>query len=232
MKNFKFTEVATAVDATTLAVVGKMALEGKNADIKNMMNGEEVSFEVEETDTYGSMKTVIKAFSLIDGLNLITITLPITDNKTVSEHIKKCVNGAFEEGTTWYNVDIESVYNDTIVFVRDADTGRNKAKTITLELVLPSDTSDDFMRDIRRTVHKSFKGMDDYVESNVIVYSSPTVEDDLTQVGVNIDCGSVKDKIGVFSKTVRFVGDTLEKFFNDENNFGEEDQCLMEKINE
>lgn len=226
MKNFKFTNVSEAADATTLAVVGKMALEGKTAEIKSVMNGEAVSFEVEESDTYASMKTVIKSFSLIDGLNLITIALPITDNKTVSAYIKKCINEAFEEGTTWYNVDIESAYNDTIVFVRDADTGNN-AKTITLELVLPGDTSDEFMRDIRRTVHKSFKGMDDYMESNVIVYSSPTGGDDLTQVGVNIDCYAIKDKMKVFGKTERFVSETLDKIFNDESYLN-----LLEKINE
>lgn len=213
MKNFKFTGVSEAADAITLAVVGKMTIEGKNA--KSVMNGEAVSFEVEDTDAYTSIAMALMAFALIEGVNLITITMPITDNGTVSEYMKK-VTGAFEEEMCWSNVDIGSAYDDKIVFVRNDDT-KNKTKTISLELVLPAETHDDFMRDIISSVHKSLKGMGDYIESNVIVYSSPTGGDDLVNVGVNVDCFAVKDKIGVFGKIERFVSETLEKVFNGED---------------
>ena len=213
MKNFKFTGVSEPADALTLAVVGKMAIEGKNA--KSVMNGEAVSFEVEDTDAYTSIAMALMAFALIEGVNLITITMPITDNGTVSEYMKK-VTGAFEEEMCWSNVDIGSAYDDKIVFVRNDDT-KNKTKTISLELVLPAETHDDFIRDIRSSVHKSLKGMGDYIESNVIVYSSPTGGDDLVNVGVNVDCFAVKDKIGVFGKIERFVSETLEKVFNGED---------------
>ena len=214
MKNFKFTGVSEAADAITLAVIGKMTIEGKNA--KSVMNGEAVSFEVEDTDAYTSIAMVVRAFALIEGLNLITITMPITDNGTVPEHMKNIVTGVCEEEMCWSNVDIGSAYNDKIVFVRNDDT-KNKTKTISLELVLPAETHDDFMRDIRSSVHKSLKGMGDYIESNVIVYSSPTGGDDLVNVGVNVDCFAVKDKIGVFGKIERFVSETLEKVFNGED---------------
>ena len=213
MKNFKFTGVSEAADAITLAVVGKMTIEGKNA--KSVMNGEAVSFEVEDTDAYTSIAMALMAFALIEGVNLITIAMPITDNGTVSEYMKK-VTGAFEEEMCWSNVDIGSAYDDKIVFVRNDDT-KNKTKTISLELVLPAETHDDFMRDIISSVHKSLKGMGDYIESNVIVYSSPTGGDDLVNVGVNVDCFAVKDKIGVFGKIERFVSETLEKVFNGED---------------
>ena len=215
MKNFKFTGVSEAADAITLAVVGKMTIEGKN-NAKSVMNGEAVSFEVEDTDAYTSIAMVVRAFALIEGLNLITITMPITDNGTVSEHMKNIVTGVCEEEMCWSNVDIGSAYDDKIVFVRNDDT-KNKTKTISLELVLPAETHDDFMRDIRSSVHKSLKGMGDYIESNVIVYSSPTGGDDLVNVGVNVDCFAVKDKIGVFGKIERFVSETLEKVFNGED---------------
>lgn len=48
---------------------------------------------------------------------------------------------------------------------------------------------------------------------NKLLYSG----DDLVNVGVNVDCFAVKDKIGVFGKIERFVSETLEKVFNGED---------------
>ena len=98
MKNFKFTEVATATDNITLVVIGKLTLNGPRSIFKNVKGAEEISFEVEEEDTYESISTIVRSFTLMDGLNLVVVKYP------GKECMKKIIDEIFENEMAWYNV--------------------------------------------------------------------------------------------------------------------------------
>ena len=102
MKNFKFTEVAVATDSITLAVVGKLTLTFNRSTIKNVIDGKEISFEIEDGDSYESISTVVRSLTLVDcslGLNLVVV-------KYKSDRIKKIIDDIFENDAVWCNVDI------------------------------------------------------------------------------------------------------------------------------
>ena len=102
MKNFKFTEVAVATDSITLAVVGKLTLTFNRSTIKNVIDGKEISFEIEDGDSYESISTVVRSLTLVDcslGLNLVVV-------KYKSDRIKKIIDEIFENDVVWCNVDI------------------------------------------------------------------------------------------------------------------------------
>lgn len=208
MKNFKFTEVATATDNITLVVVGKLALNGPRPIFKNVKGAEEISFEVEDTDTYESISTIVRSFTLMDGLNLVVVKYP------GKECMKKIIDEIFENEMAWYNVYVGDNY---LAFARSSY--EHKEKSINVKLVLPENTDNHTMRHIRKSVHESFKCVDDYEQSSAVVVYSNKNDSDITQVGVNVDCSAIVNRIDVFNGINHLVRDVLSKSsgeFNEE----------------
>ena len=121
MKNFKFTEVATATDNITLVVIGKLALNGPRSIFKNVTGAEEISFEVEEEDTYESISTIVRSFTLMDGLNLVVVKYH------GGECVKKIIDEIFENEMEWHNLDIGGNY---LAFARSSYEHKEKSINI------------------------------------------------------------------------------------------------------
>ena len=200
MKNFKFTEVATATDSITLVVVGKLTLNGPRPIFKNVKDAEEISFEVEEEDTYESISTIVRSFKLMDGLNLVVVKYP------GKECMKKIIDEIFENEMVWYNVYVDDNY---LAFARSSY--EHKEKSINVKLVLPENTDNHTMRHIRKSVHESFKGTVDYEQSLAVVVYSNKNDSDITQVGVRVDCSAIVNRIETFNGIKCLVRDVLSK---------------------
>ena len=200
MKNFKFTEVATATDNITLVVVGKLALNGPRPIFKNVKDAEEISFEVEEEDTYESISTIVRSFTLMDGLNLVVVKYH------GEECVKKIIDEIFENEMGWHNLDIGGNY---LAFARSSY--EHKEKSINVKLVLPENTDNHTMRHIRKSVHESFKGTVDYEQSLAVVVYSNKNDSDITQVGVRVDCSAIVNRIETFNGIKCLVRDVLSK---------------------
>ena len=200
MKNFKFTEVATATDNITLVVIGKLALNGPRPIFKNVKDAEEISFEVEEEDTYESISTIVRSFTLMDGLNLVVVKYP------GKECMKKIIDEIFENEMVWYNVYVDDNY---LAFARSSY--EHKEKSINVKLVLPENTDNHTMRHIRKSVHESFKGTVDYEQSLAVVVYSNKNDSDITQVGVRVDCSAIVNRIETFNGIKCLVRDVLSK---------------------
>ena len=200
MKNFKFTEVATATDNITLVVVGKLALNGPRPIFKNVKDAEEISFEVEEEDTYESISTIVRSFTLMDGLNLVVVKY------TGKECMKKIIDEIFENEMVWYNVYVDDNY---LAFARSSY--EHKEKSINIKLILPENTDNHTMRHIRKSVHESFKGTVDYEQSLAVVVYSNKNDSDITQVGLRVDCSAIVNRIETFNGIKCLVRDVLSK---------------------
>ena len=208
MKNFKFTEVATATDNITLVVIGKLALNGPRPIFKNVTGAEEISFEVEDTDAYESISTIVRSFKLMDGLNLVVVKYP------GKECMKKIIDEIFENEMVWYNVYADDNY---LAFARSSY--ENKEKSINIKLILPENTDNHTMRHIRKSVHESFKGTVDYEQSLAVVVYSNKNDSDITQVGLRVDCSAIVNRIETFNGIKCLVRDVLSKSsgeFNEE----------------
>ena len=130
MKNFKFTEVAVATDSITLAVVGKLTLTFNRSTIKNVIDGKEISFEIEDGDSYESISTVVRSLTLVDcslGLNLVVVKYH------GEECVKKIIDEIFENEMEWHNLDIGGNY---LAFARSSY--EHKEKSINVKLYLTS----------------------------------------------------------------------------------------------
>ena len=200
MKNFKFTEVATATDNITLVVIGKLALNGPSSIFKNVTGAEEISFEVEEEDTYESISTIVRSFTLMDGLNLVVVKYH------GDECVKKIIDEIFENEMEWHNLDIGGNY---LAFARSSY--EHKEKSINIKLILPENTDNHTMRHIRKSVHESFKGTVDYEQSLAVVVYSNKNDSDITQVGVRVDCSAIVNRIETFNGIKCLVRDVLSK---------------------
>ena len=200
MKNFKFTEVATATDNITLVVIGKLALNGPRPIFKNVKDAEEISFEVEEEDTYESISTIVRSFTLMDGLNLVVVKYH------GEECVKKIIDEIFENEMEWHNLDIGGNY---LAFARSSY--EHKEKSINVKLVLPENTDNHTMRHIRKSVHESFKGTVDYEQSLAVVVYSNKNDSDITQVGLRVDCSAIVNRIETFNGIKCLVRDVLSK---------------------
>ena len=208
MKNFKFTEVATATDNITLVVIGKLALNGPRSIFKNVTGAEEISFEVEEEDTYESISTIVRSFTLMDGLNLVVVKYH------GEECVKKIIDEIFENEMVWYNVYVDDNY---LAFARSSY--EHKEKSINIKLILPENTDNHTMRHIRKSVHESFKGTVDYEQSLAVVVYSNKNDSDITQVGLRVDCSAIVNRIETFNGIKCLVRDVLSKSsgeFNEE----------------
>lgn len=200
MKNFKFTEVATATDNITLVVVGKLALNGPRSIFKNVTGAEEISFEVEEEDTYESISTIVRLFTLMDGLNLVVVKYH------GEECVKKIIDEIFENEMGWHNLDIGGNY---LAFARSSY--EHKEKSINVKLILPENTDNHTMRHIRKSAHESFKGTVDYEQSLAVVVYSNKNDSDITQVGLRVDCSAIVNRIETFNGIKCLVRDVLSK---------------------
>ena len=200
MKNFKFTEVATATDNITLVVIGKLALNGPSSIFKNVTGAEEISFEVEEEDTYESISTIVRSFTLMDGLNLVVVKYH------GDECVKKIIDEIFENEMEWHNLDIGGNY---LAFARSSY--EHKEKSINIKLILPENTDNHTMRHIRKSVHESFKGTVDYEQSLAVVVYSNKNDSDITEVGLRVDCSAIVNRIETFNGIKCLVRDVLSK---------------------
>ena len=200
MKNFKFTEVATATDNITLVVIGKLALNGPSSIFKNVTGAEEISFEVEEEDTYESISTIVRSFTLMDGLNLVVVKYH------GDECVKKIIDEIFENEMEWHNLDIGGNY---LAFARSSY--EHKEKSINIKLILPENTDNHTMRHIRKSVHESFKGTVDYEQSLAVVVFSNKNDSDITEVGLRVDCSAIVNRIETFNGIKCLVRDVLSK---------------------
>ena len=209
MKNFKFTEVATATDNITLVVIGKLALNGPRSIFKNVTGAEEISFEVEEEDTYESISTIVRSFTLMDGLNLVVVKYH------GEECVKKIIDEIFENEMEWHNLDIGGNY---LAFARSSY--EHKEKSINVKLVLPENTDNHTMRHIRKSVHESFKGTVDYEQSLAAIVYSNENENAITQVGLKVNCSAIVNRIEIFNGIKHLVSDVLSRSsgeLNEEN---------------
>ena len=209
MKNFKFTEVATATDNITLVVIGKLALNGPRSIFKNVTGAEEISFEVEEEDTYESISTIVRSFTLMDGLNLVVVKCH------GEECVKKIIDEIFENEMEWHNLDIGGNY---LAFARSSY--EHKEKSINVKLVLPENTDNHTMRHIRKSVHESFKGTVDYEQSLAAIVYSNENENAITQVGLKVNCSAIVNRIEIFNGIKHLVSDVLSRSsgeLNEEN---------------
>ena len=209
MKNFKFTEVATATDNITLVVIGKLALNGPRSIFKNVTGAEEISFEVEEEDTYESISTIVRSFTLMDGLNLVVVKYH------GEECVKKIIDEIFENEMEWHNLDIGGNY---LAFARSSY--EHKEKSINVKLVLPENTDNHTMCHIRKSVHESFKGTVDYEQSLAAIVYSNENENAITQVGLKVNCSAIVNRIEIFNGIKHLVSDVLSRSsgeLNEEN---------------
>ena len=217
MKNFKFTEVATATDNITLVVIGKLALNGPRSIFKNVTGAEEISFEVEEEDTYESISTIVRSFTLMDGLNLVVVKYH------GEECVKKIIDEIFENEMEWHNLDIGGNY---LAFARSSY--EHKEKSINVKLVLPENTDNHTMRHIRKSVHESFKGTVDYEQSLAAIVYSNENENAITQVGLRVNCSAIVNRIEIFNGIKRLVSDVLSRSsgeLNEENDENKNEDC-------
>lgn len=217
MKNFKFTEVATATDNITLVVIGKLALNGPRSIFKNVTGAEEISFEVEEEDTYESISTIVRSFTLMDGLNLVVVKYH------GEECVKKIIDEIFENEMEWHNLDIGGNY---LAFARSSY--EHKEKSINIKLILPENTDNHTMRHIRKSVHESFKGTVDYEQSLAAIVYSNENENAITQVGLKVNCSAIVNRIEIFNGIKHLVSDVLGKSsgeLNEENDENKNEDC-------
>ena len=217
MKNFKFTEVATATDNITLAVIGKLALNGPRSIFKNVTCAEEISFEVEEEDTYESISTIVRSFTLMDGLNLVVVKYH------GGECVKKIIDEIFENEMEWHNLDIGGNY---LAFTRSSY--EHKEKSINIKLILPENTDNHTMRHIRKSVHESFKGTVDYEQSLAAIVYSNENENAITQVGLKVNCSAIVNRIEIFNGIKHLVSDVLSRSsgeLNEENDENKNEDC-------
>ena len=217
MKNFKFTEVATATDNITLVVIGKLALNGPRSIFKNVTGAEEISFEVEEEDTYESISTIVRSFTLMDGLNLVVVKYH------GEECVKKIIDEIFENEMEWHNLDIGGNY---LAFARSSY--EHKEKSINVKLVLPENTDNHTMRHIRKSVHESFKGTVDYEQSLAAIVYSNENENAITQVGLKVNCSAIVNRIEIFNGIKHLVSDVLSRSsgeLNEENDENKNEDC-------
>ena len=217
MKNFKFTEVATATDNITLAVIGKLALNGPRSIFKNVTGAEEISFEVEEEDTYESISTIVRSFTLMDGLNLVVVKYH------GEECVKKIIDEIFENEMEWHNLDIGGNY---LAFARSSY--EHKEKSINIKLILPENTDNHTMRHIRKSVHESFKGTVDYEQSLAAIVYSNENENAITQVGLKVNCSAIVNRIEIFNGIKHLVSDVLSRSsgeLNEENDENKNEDC-------
>ena len=217
MKNFKFTEVATATDNITLAVIGKLALNGPRSIFKNVTGAEEISFEVEEEDTYESISTIVRSFTLMDGLNLVVVKYH------GEECVKKIIDEIFENEMEWHNLDIGGNY---LAFARSSY--EHKEKSINIKLILPENTDNHTMRHIRKSVHESFKGTVDYEQSLAAIVYSNENENATTQVGLKVNCSAIVNRIEIFNGIKHLVSDVLSRSsgeLNEENDENKNEDC-------
>ena len=217
MKNFKFTEVATATDNITLVVIGKLALNGPRSIFKNVTGAEEISFEVEEEDTYESISTIVRSFTLMDGLNLVVVKYH------GEECVKKIIDEIFENEMEWHNLDIGGNY---LAFARSSY--EHKEKSINIKLILPENTDNHTMRHIRKSVHESFKGTVDYEQSLAAIVYSNENENAITQVGLKVNCSAIVNRIEIFNGIKHLVSDVLSRSsgeLNEENDENKNEDC-------
>lgn len=217
MKNFKFTEVATATDNITLVVVGKLALNGPSSIFKNVTGAEEISFEVEEEDTYESISTIVRSFTLMDGLNLVVVKYH------GEECVKKIIDEIFENEMEWHNLDIGGNY---LAFARSSY--EHKEKSINIKLILPENTDNHTMCHIRKSVHESFKGTVDYEQSLAAIVYSNENENAITQVGLKVNCSAIVNRIEIFNGIKHLVSDVLSRSsgeLNEENDENKNEDC-------
>ena len=217
MKNFKFTEVATATDNITLVVIGKLALNGPRSIFKNVAGAEEISFEVEEEDTYESISTIVRSFTLMDGLNLVVVKYH------GEECVKKIIDEIFENEMEWHNLDIGGNY---LAFARSSY--EHKEKSINIKLILPENTDNHTMRHIRKSVHESFKGTVDYEQSLAAIVYSNENENAITRVGLKVNCSAIVNRIEIFNGIKHLVSDVLSRSsgeLNEENDENKNEDC-------
>ena len=89
------------------------------------------------------------------------------------------------------------------------------AKKLSLELIIPDnfDGADTLLYNARAAWHKAFRGSQDYIDSNVIVWdnrNTTILDDSFTETGLIVDFGKCQDKIDADTRLRRAISTMLD----------------------